>query len=164
MIFCRQSSPPEIPDNPENSPARRSRSPQINERSMGQVSTPEEVPEEPIDIMEHIVEIEEVSENDDNLLGGPEPVITEQEEASETSHAEHIQTFSEVPMVWLANRVHEIICKLITDIFVADIKITSSKILYSLIRSLHNYVPVKTLDFFNVYVIFMNFQGQKRQI
>ncbi|OXU25940.1 hypothetical protein TSAR_003498, partial [Trichomalopsis sarcophagae] len=75
----------------EDSPSRRSRSPQINNRPMGEVSTPDDVQETPENRVAHNIEIEEVSESEEIVNGGPEPVITEQEEVSETAQTAHIE-------------------------------------------------------------------------
>ncbi|XP_058805269.1 E3 ubiquitin-protein ligase RNF34 [Phymastichus coffea] len=81
-----------------DSPTRRSRSPQVIDRppEVSEVTTPEEVQEASAVSVEHNVEIIEVLENDDNVNGGPEPVITEQEEVQEMPPVEHTEMFTEI--------------------------------------------------------------------
>ena len=105
-VFQRQSNNHQIPDIPEtsevleDSPTRRSRSPQVNDRSVGEVTTPEsEAQESTVNRVAHNVEIEEVSESDEHVTGGPEPVITEQEEVPETPHIERTEMFTEITTV-----------------------------------------------------------------
>ncbi|KAL7294023.1 hypothetical protein TKK_0012593 [Trichogramma kaykai] len=77
------------------SPERRSRSPQPNERLSDEISVINEFQSSQQDNEDHDVEIEEVLESDD-IIGGPEPVITEHEENLESANAENISTFKEV--------------------------------------------------------------------
>lgn len=69
---------------------------------MGEVSTPDDLQETPENRVAHNIEIEEVSESDEIVNGGPEPVITEQEEVSEmaeTVHVERTEMFTEIQTV-----------------------------------------------------------------
>ncbi|XP_014209861.1 E3 ubiquitin-protein ligase RNF34 isoform X2 [Copidosoma floridanum] len=100
-----QSNRPEVLETNENTSVRRSRSPQNNERTVGHVTTPEEVQEPVASRVDHHVEIEEVSEEDDIEIQvsenhetdgnqGPEPVITEHDEVLEVPNTEGIQESS----------------------------------------------------------------------
>lgn len=88
---------------------RRSRSPQSYEREYGQVTSPEEAPQEPINRrVDHNVEIEEVSENyvilneaSENIDNNEtEPEITEQDEISETFASEQAEIFCKIQSVY----------------------------------------------------------------
>lgn len=104
-MFSRQPNHPAIRN---LSPTRRSRSPVVTDRppEISEVTTPEEVPETSNNRVEHDVEIIDVSESvdvpgsDENVNGGPEPVITEQEEIEETPPVvERTEMFTEIQTV-----------------------------------------------------------------
>ena len=79
----------------DNSPIRRSRSPQPSERGVPLMN---EVQSRSESTIEQNVEIEELSEHED-VSSGPEPVITEHEEIAEIPPVENLPTFTEIRTV-----------------------------------------------------------------